>query len=154
MNQLTFVRSSFVRCLDGWRAVESRCVAFCWCDLSDGRIWGDKRNDKLHPVFCEYKASDILWFEAAHEMGSFESLAEKQLSGTFNEELFQKEHLTEIFAWGRATSHPYGRGEKGTSWGYFQEAVQDFLNFELESLRTCVSSLWTMWIFLIPSTLQ
>ena len=57
-----------------------------------------KRNDELHPVFCEDKASYILWFEAAHEMGSFESLAEKQLSGTFNEGLFQKEHLTEIFA--------------------------------------------------------
>ena len=25
-NQLTFLRSSFVSCLDGWRAVESRCV--------------------------------------------------------------------------------------------------------------------------------
>ena len=48
-------------------------------------------------------------------MGSFESLAEKQPCGTFNEELFQKEHLTEVFAWGGAISHPYGRGEKGTS---------------------------------------
>ena len=91
-----------------------------WCSADvtwqHGRTWGGRReSDEVHPVFCEYKASDILWFEAAHEMGSFESLAEKQLSGTFNEELFQKEHLTEIFAWGRATSHPYGRGEKGTS---------------------------------------
>ena len=75
--------------------------------MVDGRTWGGRRgSDELHLVFCEDKASDILWFEAAHEMGSFESLAEKQLSGTFNEELFQKEHLTEVFAWGRAISHP------------------------------------------------
>ena len=52
-----------------------------WKDL--GR---QKRNDELHLVFCEDKASDILWFEAAHEMGSFKSLAEKQLSGIFNED--------------------------------------------------------------------
>ena len=69
-----------------------------------------KRNDELHPVFCEDKASYILWFEAAHEMGSFESLAEKQLSGTFNEGLFQKEHLTEIFCLGKASIRKWREG--------------------------------------------
>ena len=68
------------------------------CDLVDGRTWEGRRGSyELHPVFCEDKASGILWFEAAHEMGSFKSLAEKHLSGIFNEGLFQKEHLTEIF---------------------------------------------------------
>ena len=65
----------------------------------DGRTWGGRRgSDELHPVFCVDKALDILWFEAAQEMGSFKSLAENHLSGIFNEGFFQKEHLTEIFA--------------------------------------------------------
>ena len=104
-------------------------VTFYWCDLVDGRTWEGRRgSNELHPIFCVDKALDVLWFEPAHEMGSFKSLAEKQLSSMFNEGLFQKEHLTEIFAWGRAISHPYGSGEKGSSWGFFQKAVQDFLS--------------------------
>ena len=107
-----------------------------WKDL--GR---QKRNDKLHPVFCENKASDILWFEVAHEMGSFESLAEKQLSGTFNEELFQKEHLTEIFTWGRAISHPYGSGEKGYLLRLFSRSSTGFSQFWAgESENLCIVS--------------
>ena len=117
--------------MSGWMGSSrvQACIMFCWCDLVDGRTWGGRRgSNELHPVFCENTASDILWFEAAHEMGLFKSPVEKQLSGTFNERLFQKEHLTEIFPWGRAISHPYGRGEKGTSWGFFQKAVQHFFN--------------------------
>ena len=75
------------------------CVTFCRCDLIDGRTWGGRRgSNELHPIFCVDKALDVLWFEPAHEMGSFKSLAEKQLSSMFIEGLFQKEHLTEIFA--------------------------------------------------------
>lgn len=40
------------------------------CDLVDGSGPGKAEEEvKLHPVFCEDKASGILWFEAAHEMG-------------------------------------------------------------------------------------
>ena len=116
-NPLNFCKVQFCEVF-GWMG-SSRvqvCVAFCWCDLVDGITWECRRGrDELHPIFCVDKALDILWFEAAHEMGSFKSLAENHLSGIINEGFFQKEHLTEIFAWGRAISHPYESGEKGSS---------------------------------------
>lgn len=73
-------------------------VKFCFCDLVDGKTWGDRRgSDELHPVFCVDKASDILSFESAHEMESFNSLVAKQISGTFKEGLFQKKHSINIY---------------------------------------------------------
>ena len=154
-NQLTFVRSSFVRCVDGWGAVESRCV---WHPadvtlLMEGP--GDAEEEWWAPSSLLWRQGFIYFMVwGCPWNGSFKSLAEKQLSGTFNEELFQKEHLTEIFAWGRAISHPYGSGEKGCFWGFFKKQCRIFSVFELESLRTLTSSLWDMWIFLHPSTLQ
>ena len=66
----------------------------------DDRTWGGRRgSDELHPVFCVDRVSDVLWFEATHEMESFSSLVAKQVSGTFKEELFQKEPGTKIYAW-------------------------------------------------------
>ena len=39
-----------------------------------------------------------------HEMEPFNSLVAKQVSGTFKEELFQKETVTKIYAWGHFPS--------------------------------------------------
>ena len=39
-----------------------------------------------------------------HEMEPFNSLDAKQVSGTFKEELLQKELVTKIFAWGKGHS--------------------------------------------------
>ena len=60
-------------------------------------------------------------------MESFNSLVVKQVSGSFKEGLFQKEHLTEIFASGKSHFPLHGSGGKGTSYVFFQETVQDFL---------------------------
>ena len=48
--------------------------------------------------------------------------------GTFKEELLQKECLTGFSPGARTTSHPHESGEKGTSWGFFKESVQEFFS--------------------------
>ena len=154
-NQLTFVRFSFVRCLDGWGAVESRCVwrsvDVTW--LMEGP--GEAEEEWWAP-------SGLLWRQGFRYFmvwgcpwnGVIQESCWKAALWYIQWGLFQKEHLTEIFAWGRAISHPYGSGEKGCSWGFFKKQCRIFSVFELESLRTLASSLWDMWIFLHPSTLQ
>ena len=111
------MRSSLARCLDGWGAVESRCVcSSTYMTQWDDRTWGGRRgSDELHPVFCVDRVSDVLWFEATHEMESFSSLVAKQVSGTLREGLFQKEYLTEFLHEAKAISHSHGNGEKGSS---------------------------------------
>ena len=60
------------------------------------------------------KVSDFLWFEATHEMESFNSLVAKQVFGSLREGLFQKEYLTEFLHGARAISHSHGSGEMGS----------------------------------------
>ena len=45
---------------------------------------------------CGHKESDTT---EHHDMDLFNHLVAKQVSGTFKEELFQKEPVTKIFAW-------------------------------------------------------
>ena len=60
-----------------------------------------------------------------HEMDPFNRLVAKQVSGTFKEELFQKETVTKIYAW----SHfPSMRKKDGNFQRLFKEKLLDFQN--------------------------
>ena len=83
-------------------------------------------------------------------MESFNSFVVKQVSGTFKEVLFQKEHLTEIFAWGKSHFPSYGSGGKSTSCVFFQEAVQDFLTIGYRESENFGIMPVEYWDFLHP----
>lgn len=61
-------------------------------------------------------------------MESLSSLVAKQFSGTLQERWFQKECLTEIFAWGCGHLLSMWSWREGHPLRLFQEAVEDFLS--------------------------
>ena len=120
-----------------------------WKDL--GR---QKRNDRLHPSSVKTRLQTFYGLRLPMKWDHSRVLLKSSSLG-HSMRSCSRRNTWQRFLPGEGPFHIHMEVERrGTSWGYFQEAVQDFLNFELESLRTCVSSLGTMWIFLHPSTLQ
>lgn len=104
----------------------------CWhvkmIGLGEGRI-----RDKPQPVFCVDKASDVLWFEATHEMESFNHLVAKVYSkkGCILEEVDRDFFLGH----GPLPIH-VEVGRSGRPETFFKQLFRIFSLFDLETLRT------------------
>ena len=124
------MRSGLVRCLDGGGAVESRCVWHSADDLVRWKDLGRQKRKRWAPsnLLCSQGfRCFIVW---GHPWkGIIQQLCCK--AGLW---YVQRGFIPEKNVWqkflpeARAIAHSYESGEKSFSWGFCQEAVQNFLN--------------------------
>ena len=144
-----------MRCLDGWRAVDTRCV---WC-------------------------ADVTWLmvgpgKAEEEvMSSIQSSVKTRLQASYGLRLPMKWGNSRILLKSSSLVHLVRGSSRRNTWqiflpeegpfpihmevgrrappeAFFKKQYRIFSVFEVESLRTLASSLWNIWIFLYPSRLQ
>lgn len=145
-SQIT-VRFGFLRRFNG---MVKQCWLVTMIGLGEGRI-----SDKLQPVSCVDKASDILWFEATHEMESFHHLVPKSLSLVYPKKGCALEQITEIFACGKGHFSPLWKWRKeeplrlssSSSIGFSQGLI-------LRLWKLWHGPLWSRWLFLHLSRLR
>ena len=143
------MRSSLARCLDGWGAVESRCVCSSTSMTQwDGRTWvGRRGSDELHPVFCVDRVQ--LFYGLRPLMKWSHSIVLLQSRSLAHwERGCSRKNIWQNFCVGQGLFPIHMEVEKwAPSEAFVKKQYRIFSVFDLESLRTLAPSLWIIWIF-------
>lgn len=122
----------------------------CWhvlmIGLGEGRI-----SDKLQPVFCVDKASGVLWFEATHEMESFNHLVAK----VYSKKGCVLEEVDRDFCLGHGPLPIHVEWREGEPLRRFSSSSLGFSHSLIWRLwELWHGPLWNSWVFLHLSRLR